>query len=311
MKRFNVMVGEGAGGRRIDLFLLDSGHTFVSRAEVQRLVKGGHVLVNGHPCKNNHRVHEGEEIEVEIPPPKPSHLLPEDIPVKVIYEDSELIVVDKPVGLVTHPGAGRPGGTLINALLFHCKTLAASEDPLRPGIVHRLDKDSSGLLVVAKTAQAHVHLALQFKNRTIERFYRAFVWGKVEFDEGKIEEPIGRHPRHPKKMAVVRDGGKRAITLYRVIRRYKDVTDLEVKIMTGRTHQIRVHLAHLGYPVIGDTQYGRRDTRIDRSCLHAFVLGFKHPVTGERLSFKSPLPPDMERFLKHLQLDQNSGAHLT
>lgn len=209
-------------------------------------------------------------------------------------------MVEKPAGLVTHPGAGRRDGTLVNALLYHCRSLAPTSDPVRPGIVHRLDKDSSGLMVVAKTPRAHAHLALQFKNRTIERLYRAFVLGVVEFDEGRVDAPIGRHPVNPKKRAVVPAGGKPALSLYKVLRRYRDVTDLEVKIKTGRTHQVRVHLAHLGHPVVGDREYGRADERITRPALHAFVLGFKHPVTGERLRFERPLPEDMRRFLNSL-----------
>jgi 23S rRNA pseudouridine1911/1915/1917 synthase len=295
-----LQISDADVGKRIDLYLLSQSDQFASRAHLQKLIKSGRVQVDGKPCKSHHRVRLGERIRVQIPPPEPMTLEPQNIPIKIVHDDADLVVVDKPAGLVTHPGAGCKDGTLVNALLWHVKTLSPSEDAFRPGIVHRLDKESSGLLVVAKTPHAHARLAIQFKNRTIDRMYRAFVKGCVEFDEGTIEEPIGRHPRQRKKMAVVSVGGKRALTLYKVLRRYQGVTDLEVKIKTGRTHQIRVHLAYIGYPVISDPEYGQSNPGIARTALHAAVLGFKHPTTEKRLRFESPLPEDMKTFLTHL-----------
>jgi 23S rRNA pseudouridine1911/1915/1917 synthase len=306
-------VPEGEAGARLDAFVA-ARLAGVSRMAVKRAIEEGDVLVNGHPSKPSYKLRAGERVEAEIPPPVPPELTPEDIPLDVVYEDAEVVVVNKPSGMVVHPAAGVRGGTLANALTFRLKNAALdASSPLRPGIVHRLDRDTSGLLVVAKTAAAHEHLSEQFRARTVFKSYTALVHGLVKEDRGRVEEPIGRDPRHRTRMGVVR-GGRPALTLWRARRRFRRMTLLEVEIKTGRTHQIRVHLAWLKHPVVGDETYGEgRDrniqdpalraaiARLGRQFLHAARLGFHHPRTGEWLSFNSPLPPDLAEFVSTLE----------
>lgn len=284
------------GGERLDRYLT-AALPSLSRAAWQRLIEAGEVLVNGSLSRPAYKVRAGDALLVRIPPPEPTELTPEPIPLTVVYEDEALIVINKPAGLVVHPGAGNPHGTLVNALLYHCPTLSVG-GAVRPGIVHRLDKDTSGLLVVAKTDIAHQRLQQQFKRREVKKRYVALVIGAVSAASGYVNAPIGRHPVQRVKMAVV-EGGREARTRWTVRARYRDAagrpyTLLDVDLETGRTHQIRVHLAWVGYPLVGDTLYGpaRQPLPAPRQCLHAAHLSFTHPITGEALSFSAPLPED-------------------
>jgi 23S rRNA pseudouridine1911/1915/1917 synthase len=223
---------------------------------------------------------------------------PEDIPLEIAYEDDELLVVNKPAGMVVHPAPGNYTGTLVNALLYHCKNLSGIGGVSKPGIVHRIDKGTSGLLLVAKTDRAHKSLSKQFKDKTINRVYVSIVKGVIELDNGTVELPIGRSPKDRKKMTVKFEDSKDALTNYRVLERFADATLLELVLGTGRTHQIRVHMSHMGHPIIGDEKYGYKDEGIDRPALHAKTIGFAHPVTGEYMEFTSELPPDMVKLIR-------------
>ncbi|MDW7738726.1 MAG: RluA family pseudouridine synthase [Bacillota bacterium] len=289
-------------GARLDLFLanLEDG---LSRNMVQKLVDDGRVRINQETCYDkNHRIKGGEEISLFIPPPGEISVGPEDIRLDIIYEDSDLLVVNKPRGMVVHPAPGHPGGTLVNALLNHCSDLSGIGGMIRPGIIHRLDKDTSGLLIVAKNDQAHRLLSGQLKSRTLRREYIALVAGKVMPAVGRIEAPIGRHPHHRKKMAVI-SAGREAVTRYRVLKYYGQYSLLQLNLETGRTHQIRVHLAHLGYPVIGDPTYSKRSYDDLPSglaapqALHARRIRFIHPRSGEEMEFSAPLPSDFRKGL--------------
>lgn len=287
----------------------------LSRTRLQTLVEAGWVTVAGHPRKAAYRLRAGERVSVTLAPPRPQSLTPERIPLSILYEDEYLLVVDKPAGMVVHPGAGHPSGTLAAAVLAHAPSVAGVGGPGRPGIVHRLDKGTSGLLVVAKRAHAYEALVRQFAARSVSRRYLALVHGELKGVRGVIEAPIGRHPRDRIRMAVRPLGqGKAARTHYAVLERFSGFTYLEATLATGRTHQIRVHLASLGHPVVGDETYRRRSTpRIQDPtrkalvdglaglALHAETLGFVHPVTGERLEFTSPLPDRIVRLLSHLR----------
>jgi 23S rRNA pseudouridine1911/1915/1917 synthase len=255
-----------------------------------------------------HRVRAGERVRVEIPPPAPAALTPEPIPLAVVFEDADLLVVDKPAGLPVHPGAGRATGTLVHAVLAHCPDLPGIGGRERPGIVHRLDKDTSGLLVVAKTEAALRALQAQIQSREVRREYLALVWGRVARAEGTIDAPIGRDPRHRTRMAVV-PAGRRAVTGYRVVERFDDATLLELRLETGRTHQIRVHCASIGHPVVGDPTYGRRPNAwgLRRQALHAHRLAFAHPGSGVALSFTSALPGDIAGALARLRADARAA----
>ncbi len=291
----------------------------LSRAQIQRLIDGGHVRSAGKGLKPSHPVKPGEQFEVEIPSPAPSELKAEPIPLAIVHEDRWLVVLDKPAGMVVHPAAGHPGGTLVNALLSHGSRLSSMAGPFEPGIVHRLDKDTSGLMVVAKADSTHRALAEQFTSRKVRRVYLALVQGVVQQQEGTIDAPIGRHPLRRQRMAVRygagpgppgghRAGaGREAITRYRVVKRFPKVTFLELTPQTGRTHQLRVHLAHLGFPILGDARYGVKGgpstglrAGLSRQALHAHRLGFEHPGTHRWVEFTSPLPPDLEQALQHL-----------
>ncbi|HSB12070.1 MAG TPA: RluA family pseudouridine synthase [Blastocatellia bacterium] len=302
-----------AAGARLDSFLA-SQLAELSRTRIHRAIEEGDVLVNQRVVKPSYRVREGDQIEIDLPAPPPVELIAEPIPLNIDYEDSDIIVVDKPAGMVVHPGAGIESGTLANALVYHFNALSGAAGRIRPGIVHRLDKDTSGLLVVAKNDLAHERLSDQFRDRQVFKKYIALVYGRVSKERGEIEARIGRSTHNRTRMAVLRgDAGRTAHTLYEVARRFQAFTLLDVQIKTGRTHQIRVHLAHIGHPVVGDATYGgARDDSIrdvatrraiqalGRTFLHSAQLAFNHPRTGDRLSFTSPLPDELGLLLSQL-----------
>ena len=283
---------------RLDAYLARVQPT-LSRSRIKSLIEEGHVLVEGLPCKPSRKLHPGERLVLSVPPPQPIDLQPEPIPVHVVYQDDHMLVVDKPAGLSVHPGPGHPAHTLVNALLALVPDLPGIGGYLRPGIVHRLDKDTSGLMVVAKTETAHLHLSRQLKDRAMAKGYLALAQGRITPDEGTIDAPLGRHPVHRKRIAVV-PTGRTARTTYRVLQHFASATYLDVTIHTGRTHQIRVHLAHIGHPLVGDAVYGRKHPRLVRHFLHAHRLGFTHPSTGDWVDFAVPLPDDLSTFLQTL-----------
>ena len=299
-------------GRRLDVVVARHRPEF-SRSAVQRLIRDGHLLLDGQPARPSTKVRGGSALELRLPPPAPTAAVAENIPLDVIYEDRDLIVVNKPAGLVVHPAAGHAGGTLVNALLAHCDDLSGIGGELRPGIIHRLDKDTSGLLVAAKNDLAHRALAAQIKARTARREYWALVWGVPSPASGEVDLPIGRHPVERKKMAV--GAGRAALTRYRVLEGFGRLSLVECRLATGRTHQIRVHLSHLGHPVVGDPVYGRRRPdslglpdplvalirALPGQALHARSLGFTHPRTGLLLDFEAPPPAAFQALLDWLR----------
>ncbi|MFH0778858.1 MAG: RluA family pseudouridine synthase [Candidatus Eisenbacteria bacterium] len=315
---FKETVPHCADGERID-HVIPSLVPRLTRSQAQRLVRQGSVTLNGKVVKCSHRVRRGDELAVCIPEPEKSHLEPEHIPLHVVFEDRDIVVVNKPAGLVVHPGAGVKSGTLVNALLAHCEGLSSVGGVVRPGIVHRLDKGTSGLLVVAKTDAAHVRLSAQIAQRKVTRKYCLVAWGQLDRDSGRIEAPISRHRTQRKRMAVDWRRGKEAVTVFTVLERFSFATYVQAALETGRTHQIRVHFSSGGHPVFGDAQYGGRTRAlsrlagternralrllklIDRPALHAAVLGFEHPITGGTLSFEAPLPSDMLGLLEALR----------
>lgn len=270
----------------------------LSRSYAQRLISEGYITVNDHAAKGSLKLSIGDKITAVIPPPAPPTPLPEEIPLTIVYEDSDLLVVDKPAGLAVHPAPGHPSHTLVNAILAHCPDLAIGGS-MRPGIVHRLDKNTSGLMVIAKNDAAQQNLSNQIKARSVLKRYIVLVQGRLSPERGIIEAPIGRDPRHRKRMAVV-SVGREARTQYRVIRYLDNYTLLEVTLETGRTHQIRVHLSAIGFPVIGDEVYGRRSPHLGRQFVHACHLGFRLPSSGEYVEFSSKLAPDLEEGLKRI-----------
>lgn len=296
-------VSEYETGERLDLFLARQ-MSDASRSAVQRLISSGEVMVNEKIVKTNYKVRNSDTIKVNIPEIKPLDLAAEEIPLAVLYEDDDIIIINKSRGMVVHPAAGNYSGTLVNALLQHCEDLSGINGVARPGIVHRLDKDTSGVMVAAKSDRAHVSLAKQIKDRTASRRYIAIVYGNVKEEQGVIKAPIGRHPRDRKKMAVTFTNSKDAITKFHVIERFGSYTLVECKLLTGRTHQIRVHMAYIGHPVVGDPKYGpeRMPFTISGQALHSTELTITHPVTGEIMIFTAPLPDDMEKILKELRL---------
>jgi 23S rRNA pseudouridine1911/1915/1917 synthase len=305
---FTYEISESDASTRLDSFLAARIENW-SRARLQRLIEDGDVLVNGRAVKPSHKLKVNDEIEVELAAPISASFLPEDIPIDIVYEDDDLIVVNKPAGLVVHPAAGNQSGTLANALAFHFDKLSSHGGAIRPGLVHRLDKDTSGLLVVAKKEDVHEDLAGQFREREVFKSYLALVHGLLAQDSGSIDQPIARDAHNRTRMAVVR-GGRPALSLYRTKHKYERFTLLDVEIKTGRTHQIRVHLAWLRHPLVGDEVYGGgRDNsvqdpqlraairKLGRQFLHAEQLGFRHPRTEKLMRFKAPLPDDLARFL--------------
>lgn len=284
-------------GVRLDKYLTEVLPQF-SRAYLQRLIRQGHVLINGQTAKASQKLRESDRITVELPP-LPGHPLAEPIPLTVIYEDEGILVIDKPAGLTVHPAPGHPSHTLVNAILALCPGLTVSGDVTRPGIVHRLDKDTSGLIVIAKNDFARECLAAQFKSRTVTKRYLVLVKGRLSPEQGMIEAPIGRDPHHRKRMAIV-EAGRQAITRYQV-RKYLDgYTLVEVSPLTGRTHQIRIHLSAIGYPVVGDPVYGVKSAYVHRQFIHAYHLGFRLPSTRQYQEFGSPLPADLQQALEYL-----------
>lgn len=318
IRRITISAPQKASGKRIDLFLSQE-NLGLSRAFTKRLISDQNVLVDGRPTKPSYKIKGGERIQIEVPPLKRPSVEPEDIPLDIIFEDSDLLVINKKAGMVVHPAAGNYSHTLVNALLFHCKDLSGINGVLRPGIVHRLDKNTSGLMVVAKNDLAHLSLAEQIKNRTLLREYIAITWGHMPAEGGAIEAPIGRAIKDRKKMTVTRLKGRESLTQYRVLERFDLCEFLSIRLRTGRTHQIRVHLSHLNHPVLGDPEYGGRQKwikgifdrdrpfaqkllrMIDRQALHAKRLGFVHPGTKEHKEFDSKLPEDIEKVLNTLR----------
>ncbi|MGB9857023.1 MAG: RluA family pseudouridine synthase [Dictyoglomaceae bacterium] len=274
----------------------------LTRSQIQNLIEEGNVRVNGKLAKRSQRVKLGDEVEIEIPSPEPIDILPEDIKLDIIYEDEDLLVINKPRGMVVHPACGHYSGTLVNALLSHVGSLSQVGGKIRPGIIHRLDKDTTGLLLVAKNDFTHLALSEQLKNRTLKRLYWTLVEGEVPWEERRVSLPIGRHPVNRKKMAVV-SYGKLAISNFKVLERFKGYTLLSASLETGRTHQIRVHLSYLGFPVVGDATYGRKDKRfgISGQLLHAKEIVFFHPRKKEYMKFSSDLPQDFQRVLDQLR----------
>lgn len=303
MEKRSFIVAPNENGFRVDkLAALRLGD--LSRSQIQKLIKDEQLLLGGQPCKANTKVKAGSYLEVRIPEPRDLELLPERIPLDIIYEDQDLLVLNKPQGLVVHPAPGNSSGTLVNALLHHCQDLSGISGTKRPGIVHRLDKDTSGVLVVAKNDHTHRQLAAQLKNREVSRIYLALVHGNVTEEGGRIEVPIGRHPIDRKKMAVTDKNAKPALTEYRVKKRFYSYTLLELSLHTGRTHQIRVHLAFIKHPVLGDPVYGPRENpfALTTQVLHAYKLGFQHPRHHRYVEFVAPLPVSFEAILARLHV---------
>ena len=288
---------------RLDKFLA-TADIGISRSMAVTLIESGRVSVNEKPCDKKQKLSVGDRVAVTVPDPVPYEAKAENIPLEIVYEDSDLLVVNKPKGMVVHPAAGNYEGTLVNALLWHCgDSLSGINGVLRPGIVHRIDKDTSGLLIVAKNDASHTALAAQIKAHSFTREYEAVVFGTVKDDRGTVDAPIGRHPVDRKRMCITPKNSKNAVTHYEVIARYKGYTHIRCVLETGRTHQIRVHMASLGHPVAGDPVYGVKNERVGfpGQCLHARKIGFIHPSTGAYLEFQSDLPPYFQEFLRKLE----------
>ena len=319
-KKFSIQVIEEDQGRRLDQFLSGTNLN-LSRSQAKNLIEKHLIFLNQKPTKPSAHVKTGDMVSGSLPEPEPLSLKPEPLPLTILYEDPFLIVIDKPSGMVVHPAYGNPSGTLVNALLYHCKDLAGINGVLRPGIVHRLDKDTSGVMVVAKEDEAFHHLTKQFRNRTVEKVYLAIVYGKFHQNEGLIDSAIGRHPSERKRMSTRTRRGRAAITRWKKVEEFDSSTLLEIYPQTGRTHQIRVHLSSIGHPVLGDPLYGRKGRpgaihdpvlkegvkRLNRQALHARRLEFTHPRTGERVTFLSPIPEDMSEVLEWLRSKAKHG----
>ena len=289
-------------GERADAFLARCVPD-LTRSAAQRLLEDGAVTLGGRPVKKNYKTAPGDMLEVTLPDPEPVAILPQNIPLDVVYEDADVIVVNKPVGLVVHPAPGHPDGTLVNALLYHCgNTLSGINGELRPGIVHRIDRDTSGLIIAAKNDKAHLALAAQLQDHSLARVYEAVAVGNLWEDSGTVDAPIGRHPVDRKKMAVDYKNGRPAVTHWSVLGRYPGYTHVECRLETGRTHQIRVHLASIGHPLLGDVVYGSKKPwpGLAGQCLHARKLKFIHPTTGKLVELECPLPDWFEKVLKQI-----------
>ena len=290
---------------RIDK-VLTSLEPEITRSQLKNLINDGHVTVNGQAVKPKYKVQAGDKISLVKSEPQSLELTPENIPLDIVYEDDDVIVVNKPQGMVVHPAPGHPDHTLVNALLYH-SPLSTINGTFRPGIVHRIDKDTSGLLMVAKNDLAHQSLAEQLRNKTNKREYLALVYGQIKEDEGTIDAPLGRNPQDRKKQAVVK-GGRHAVTHFKVMKRYDNFTLVKCILETGRTHQIRVHMKYIGHPLVGDPLYGpRKVIGKDGQFLHAALLGFKHPRTGEEMVFEAPLPENFQKMLDKLDKQQHKG----
>jgi 23S rRNA pseudouridine1911/1915/1917 synthase len=307
-KEFEYIVSEDQKGERLDHFLASKTEIGLTRSQIQRLLRDGYVEVNKEAPKASYKIKLDDRIIVSIPPPKKLEVQPENILLDIVYEDNDLIVVNKPRGMVVHPAAGNYSGTLVNALLYHLSDLSGIGGILRPGIVHRLDKNTSGLMVAAKNDFAHQGLAGQFKSREIKKQYLALVHGVIRQEKGMIEAKIGRHPKHRKRMAIVslfetRTKGREAVSYFKVRERFKNYTLVEITLETGRTHQIRVHMTSIGHSIVGDPSYGRRreEFGVSGQLLHAERLGFVHPRTGKYLEFYREMPADMKDAVKKLR----------
>ena len=302
MERLNVIVSPELDGKRADAALSElTGRT---RSQIQGFLEDGLATADGRPLQKKTRVRVGQRLELELPEPVELEAVPQNIPVDIVYEDDQLLVVNKPKGMVVHPAPGNPDGTLVNALLWHCQGgLSSINGVIRPGIVHRIDRDTSGLLLVAKTDLAHQSLSAQIKAHSCDRVYQAVVYGRFREGEGTVSAPIGRNPNERKEMCVTTRNSREAVTHYRVLAEYEGFSHLELRLETGRTHQIRVHMAYLGHPVAGDPVYGPRRviSSLGGQCLHAKAIAFDHPVTGERLQFDSPLPGYFTDFIRTLR----------
>ncbi|MCE5286680.1 MAG: RluA family pseudouridine synthase [Pelosinus sp.] len=296
------VVPDLAQNERLDVFLVRAMEN-MSRSHIQKLIAEGNITVNKRQVKANYKVQQGEVIAASLPEAQAIDVAPEDIALDILYEDEYVIVINKPRGMVVHPAVGNYSGTLVNALLEHCEDLSGINGMVRPGIVHRLDKDTSGVMVAAKNDQAHLSLTAQIKNRTASRRYLAIVYGNIKEEAGVINAPIGRHPVDRKKMAVTFQNCKEAITNFHVLERFGKFTLVECKLKTGRTHQIRVHMTYIGHPVVGDPKYGRerQSFAIKGQALHSTELTFTHPATGETMVFHAPLPEDMNLILTELR----------
>ena len=302
---FIFTVDEAQAGERIDKYLCSHMPSF-TRSAVQKVIDSGTVTVGGIAVTKNYKVRIGDKIAVQMPQTRELDVEPQNIPLDIRYEDNDLLVVNKPKGMVVHPAPGNPDGTLVNALLFHCKgSLSGINGVIRPGIVHRIDKDTSGLLIVAKTDFAHISLAEQISTHSFSREYQTVVYGHMGTESGTVDAPIGRHPTDRKKMAVTQKNSKHAVTHFFVEQQYRDFTHLRVQLETGRTHQIRVHMAYIGHPVAGDPVYGPKKviTSLGGQCLHAGHIGFKHPRTRQKIEIDSELPEYFEAFLRGLRYD--------
>lgn len=308
---FEYIITTEEKGERLDHYLALKNEIGLTRSRIHKLIEDGYVEVNKEAPKPSYKIKAEDRILVSVPPPKKLEVRPENIPLDIIYEDSDLIIINKPRGMVVHPAAGNYSGTLVNALLYHCPDIKSGSGiggVLRPGIVHRLDKDTSGLLVVAKNDFTHQSLARQFKAKKISKQYLALVHGRIPQDKGVIEAKVGRHPKHRKKMAIIRSTetsvkGREAVTHYRVVERFKNYTLVELTLKTGRTHQIRVHMTSLSHSIVGDPVYGHRKEEFEVSgqLLHAAKLGFVHPRTGKYVEFSGKVPEDMEEIINKLQ----------
>ena len=288
-------------GTRIDKFLADSDSD-LSRSAIQKLIDDKQILCNGKPVSKNYKLKDNDEITVIVPEPVELDVIAQDISLEIVYEDDDLLVVNKPKGMVVHPAAGNYTGTLVNALLFHCKgRLSSINGVIRPGIVHRIDKNTSGLLIVAKNDRSHIHLAQQIKEHSFTREYQAVASGYFKDVSGTVDAPIGRHKTDRKKMCVTHENSRSAVTHYEVIKQYGGYAHLRLRLETGRTHQIRVHLSYIGHPVLGDDVYGKPYKGIDGQCLHAGKIGFIHPTTGEYMEFTSPLPDYFTDIIRRLE----------
>ena len=307
MNRYLFTIEEDSAGERVDR-ILPSLLEGVSRSYLQSVIKDGGLTVNGKTAKPSLKVKEGDNLELELPDAESPDILPENIPLDILYEDSDVIVINKPKGMVVHPAAGHYSGTMVNALMYHCgDSLSGINGCMRPGIVHRIDKDTTGSVIACKNDNAHAKLSEQFKAHSIKRSYRTIVLGVLKDDEGTIDAPIGRLANDRKKMGIVPDG-RRAVTHYKVLERFKDYTYVECRLETGRTHQIRVHMTHIGHPLLGDLVYGKETSslnkrfNLDGQTLHAMELGFIHPTTGEFVDVCAPLPEYFEHLLEVLRV---------
>ena len=299
-----LTITENEAGQRADVVL--AAMLELTRSNMQKLLDEGRAVKGPKVIKSNYKVKLGDEIIVTLPEPQPLDVQPENIPLDIIYEDEDVVVVNKARGMVVHPAAGNYSGTLVNALLYHCKNLSGINGVIRPGIVHRLDKDTSGIMICAKNDAAHVSLSEQIQSKTAQRTYLAVVRGNIKTDSGVIETQISRDKDDRKKMAVVKEGGRNAITEYEVVERFGKYTIVKCKLKTGRTHQIRVHMEYLGYPLVGDPKYSPMKTpfSINGQALHSLTLAFDHPRTGERMEFEAKLPEDLHKIVTRLRLGQ-------